>query len=103
MESRESELRAQLDRLETMGMDWLKSLKRPDHSSKAVITINAGGIGIWIVSCFAAFMAGCTIFLAFVVVGQQQQIDRASDYISNVYQALPEIRQFIDHERKKSP
>lgn len=92
------ELDSQLERLEQLLVG--NGIHR---SGNATITVNAGSIGIWIVTCLASFMMGCTIFLAFVVVGQQQQIDRASDYISNVYQALPEVRQFLDKKHQKQP
>jgi hypothetical protein len=92
MASQENELREQLDRLEGLGNTWLKGLSRNDRSSNAIITINAGGIGIWIVSCFAAFMTGCTIFMAVTVVGQQHQIDRMNDYLNAIYQIAPNLK-----------
>lgn len=96
MESRESELRAQLDRLETMGTDWLKTLKRPGNSSNATIQVNAGGIGMWVaVTCCAVmFVLG----IAMAVLGglaytsTQQRLDRMQDYLNAIYMQAPQLK-----------
>ena len=96
MESRESELRDQLDRLETMGTDWLKSLKRPGNSSNATIHINAGGIGMWVaVTCCAVmFVLGVSMAVlgGMAYTSTQQRLDRMQDYLNAIYMQAPQLK-----------
>lgn len=96
MESRESELRAQLDRLETMGMDWLKTLRRPGNSSNATIQVNAGGIGMWVaVTCCAVmFVLGVSMAVlgGLAYTSTQQRLDRMQDYLNAIYMQAPQLK-----------
>lgn len=74
----------------------IEALDRHSEGSKgmsniAEVKINAGGVGILIVTALAAFMCGVCIFLAFGYFRQQKQIDDMHDYLNVIYQYAPQL------------
>lgn len=96
MESQESQLRDQLDRLESMGTEWLSNLKRPTQSGNAVIHVNAGGIGMWVaVTCCAVmFVVGLSMAVlgGLAYTSTQQRMDRMQDYLNAIYMQAPQLK-----------
>ena len=58
----------------------------------ATIHINAGGVGVLIVTGLAAFMAGLCLSMGIMVIHQQKQIDDLHDYLNVVYQYAPQLK-----------
>lgn len=86
------ELSKHLDRLEGA----LRRLSTNTGGNTATISVQAGGIGLWIcVTCCAVMFA---LTVAIVVVGgiaytsTQQRLDRMQDYISSIYQIAPQLK-----------
>jgi hypothetical protein len=56
------------------------------------VHVNAGGIGVLIVTGLAAFMAGLCIAMGVMEIHQQKQIDDLHDYLNVVYQYAPQLK-----------
>lgn len=56
------------------------------------VHVNAGGIGVLIVTGLAAFMAGLCIAMGLTEIHQQKQIDDLHDYLNVVYQYAPQLK-----------
>ena len=107
MESRESELRDQLDRLETMGTDWLKSLKRTDSSSKSIVNISAGSwVGVTLMIA-AAFVLGYSLASSMnlsreMSTIESKQVDQG-DKLDAIYMMAPQLKpkeKTDDHDKR---
>lgn len=58
----------------------------------STITINAGGLGVWISVTCCAVMLACNLFLIALYVDQQQQIRDMSDYLAAIYAQAPHLK-----------
>lgn len=56
------------------------------------IHVNAGGLGVLIVTGLAAFMAGIVLSFAVLIIHQQKQIDDLHDYLNVIYQYAPQLK-----------
>lgn len=64
----------------------------PQNSSQSNITINAGGWGIFACAVMCAFMCGLSIAFLIAQSRQDARLDKIDQYISVVYQQLPDLR-----------
>lgn len=84
----------------------------PKSSNTSTITINAGGVGVWV-----AAMA-CIVMLTALMVGafwvsreftridaallkREDDADRAQTYLSAIYARMPELRAQLDKENQQ--
>lgn len=63
-----------------------------NSSNTAEVKINAGGIGVLIVTGFAAFMCGLCLCMMFIVFRQEKKIDNMQDYLNVIYQYAPQLK-----------
>ncbi len=61
-------------------------------SNNAEVKINAGGIGVLLVTGFAAFMCGLCLAMIFIVFRQEKKIDNMQDYLNVIYQYAPQLK-----------
>jgi hypothetical protein len=61
-------------------------------TNTATITVNAGGVGLWlaVTCCVVALVASA--FLALMVHDQARQIDRLDDYLNAIYAQAPHLK-----------
>ena len=64
----------------------------PANSNQSTVTLNAGGIGVWIACTCCAVMLACNLFLVALYVDQQSQLRNLHEYISAIYQAAPYLK-----------
>lgn len=67
----------------------------PDMSATggaSTITVNAGGIGVWISVTCCGIMLACNLFMIALYVDQQQQIRDLSDYLTAIYAMAPHLK-----------
>lgn len=88
----------ELDRYEDITTRLITALEKVSApgtvsgNGNANININAGGIGVLVTSCLAAFMCGMCIFLALQVWHEQKQLDDMHDYLNVIYQYAPQLK-----------
>ena len=96
MESRESELKEQLDRLESMGTEWLRGLKRQDNSSRSIVNISAGSWMGVLLMISSAFVLGIAMATSFQVSGRMTKIEGKQDeqdqYLHAIYMMAPQLK-----------
>ena len=61
-------------------------------SNTAEVKINAGGLGVLLVTGFAAFMCGLCLSMMFIVFRQEKKIDNMQDYLNVIYQYAPQLK-----------
>lgn len=63
-----------------------------NSGNQSTITINAGGVAVWVATTACAVMLACNVFLAVLYVDQQRQIDGLQEYLSAVYMLAPSLK-----------
>ena len=68
-----------------------------DHNSRIIqsrstVTINGGGIGVWIATVCCAVMLGISIIGAAVIIDQGRRISDLNDYLAAIYMQAPHLR-----------
>lgn len=94
-DEKQAELLKHIDRLESLGQEWLGSFGRT-QSGNAIIQVHAGSIGVWIAMtcCITMFVIG----IAMAVLGglaytsTQQRLDRMQDYLNAIYMQAPQLK-----------
>jgi len=66
-------------------------------SNTAEVKINAGGLGVLLVTGFAAFMCGLCLAMMFIVFRQEKKIDNMQDYLNVIYQYAPQLKSGENH------
>jgi hypothetical protein len=66
-------------------------------SNIAEVKINAGGLGVLLVTGFAAFMCGLCLAMMFIVFRQEKKIDNMQDYLNVIYQYAPQLKPGDSH------
>ena len=100
MASQENELREQLDRLETLGNEWLRGMGRPYQTSSSVSNSNfyiqAGGVLVIVLLLAASFVLGVVLDTSYSLhtsmSQMQQRQDRQDDYLQAIYQQAPQLK-----------
>ena len=60
--------------------------------NQSTITLNAGGIGVWIACTCCAVMLACNLFLIALYVDQQRQIASLNEYLAAIYMLAPSLK-----------
>lgn len=66
--------------------------RRKDNSSQSNITLNAGGIGVWIAVTACAAMLAINMALIVILVNHDRKIDDLSHYLNAIYMAAPHLK-----------
>ena len=74
-------LKKELDRAE----DIQKRFGQATNSSASTITVNAGGIGVYIAVTCCAVMLAVNVLLIAVIVDHSRKLDRLQDYVTAAY------------------
>lgn len=82
----------EIEKLTKLVEDTTKELRKAALSNSASITINAGGIGVWIATICCSVMLGMAVVLALSMKDQQRQIDDLGHYLQAIYAQAPSLR-----------
>ena len=74
------ELDHRIERLEKLAKEGSRG-----NSSASNITVNAGGIGVWICCTFCALCLMASLFTLLIVSDYGRKIDRAEEYAQAAY------------------
>ncbi len=74
------ELDNRINRLEKLAKEGSRGVSSASH-----ITVNAGGIGVYIAVTCCAVMLAVNIFLIAIIVNHERKIDDLGDYIHAIY------------------
>lgn len=74
-------LKKELDRAEEIQ----RRFAQPSNSSASTITVNAGGIGVYIAVTCCAVMLAVNILLVAIIVDHSRKLDRLQDYVTATY------------------
>ena len=63
-----------------------------NSGNQSTITLNAGGVGVWIAVSACAVMLAVNVMLVAVIVSHDRKIDDLRHYLNAVYQAAPQLK-----------
>ena len=63
-----------------------------NSGNQSTITLNAGGVGVWIAVSACAVMLAINVALAVMLVNHDRKIDDMEHYINAIYQAAPQLK-----------
>lgn len=98
MESQETELRDQLDRLETLGNKWLDQVGNTKTTTmgNATIVIQSGGLFALIIFFVASVTLGISLAMTLGISSRMSKIetkqDEQSQYINAIYMMAPQLK-----------
>lgn len=74
--------------------DVLRDVRETTTRTNGVssITINGGGLGVWIATCCCCVMLGISIIGAAVIIDQGRRIGELNAYLSAIYAQAPSLR-----------
>lgn len=82
-----------LDRLHsTLGNVEAMAAKFRSNDSAATITVNAGGVGVWIATTACLVMFAVNVLLGALFVIQDGKINKMQDYLNAIYMQAPQLR-----------
>ena len=64
----------------------------PKNTNNAVITVNAGGVGVWIATTACIVMLAVNIALLFMIAGHDRKIERMQDHLNAIYMMAPHLK-----------
>lgn len=71
------------------------------NSAASTLTINAGGVGVWIAATCCAIMLAITLGLTAMLIDHSRQIGRMQDHLTAIYMMAPHPKP--DQDLKNSP
>ncbi len=72
-----------------------------NSGNQSTITLNAGGIGVWIACTCCAVMLACNVFLVGLYLDQQRQISSLNDYLSAIYVQAPALQRWVTEDQAR--
>lgn len=75
---------AQLDSVLTRGVG--------NSGNQSTITLNAGGVGVWIATSACAVMLAVNVMLVGIIISHERKLDDLADYIHAIYVMAPSLK-----------
>ena len=72
--------------------DAMARLERNQNSSHATISVNAGGVGVWIACSLCCVMLVANLFIVALYIDQQAQLRDLNAYLQAIYAQAPHLR-----------
>lgn len=84
----------EIQRFERAVARFSEALSSPAANSgnQSTITLNAGGVGVWIAVSACAVMLAMNLALLAMLVTHDRKIDELQDYIHAVYMMAPQLK-----------
>jgi hypothetical protein len=79
---------ADVDRL----VKALEKLPSQNAGNQSTITLNAGGVGVWVAVTACAVMLALNLALMIVLVSHDRKIDQLNHYLSAIYMVAPGLK-----------
>lgn len=77
---------------DTIGTVEKMAAKFNTNDSAATITVNAGGVGVWIATTAALVMFAVNVLLGALFVIQDSKINKMQDYLNAIYMQAPHLK-----------
>lgn len=71
------------------------------NESSSIITVNAGGIGVWVATTACLVMLAINLVLVAIVMDQSRKVDDLGDYLNAIYMQAPYLKPPKEDESKK--
>lgn len=85
----EAELAEAIDGLAQM-------MRSARNTNSATISVQAGGVGVWIATCCCSVMLGIGLVVGSLYLDQQRQIGELRAYLSAIYMQAPHLKPEAD-------
>jgi len=71
----------------------LGEVMQPANSgSQSTVTINAGGVGVWIAVTASVVMLAVNMVLVVLLANHDRKIDELQDYVHAIYMMAPQLK-----------
>jgi hypothetical protein len=70
----------------------LKAMHLARHANTANVSVNAGGIGVWVASTCAAVAMTLCLAMGGVILNQQREIGELRQYLAAIYMQVPHLK-----------
>jgi hypothetical protein len=64
----------------------------PKNNNSATITVNAGGLGVWIATTACCVMLGISVLLGLAVVDLSRKVSELENYVHAIYMMAPSLK-----------
>lgn len=64
----------------------------PRNSNQTTLTINAGGIGVWIATTACCVMLGVSVLLGLWVIDLSRKVSELENYVHAIYMIAPSLK-----------
>ena len=64
----------------------------PTRANTANVSVNAGGIGVWVASTCAAVSMTMCLAMGGVILNQQREIGELRQYLAAIYMQVPHLK-----------
>jgi hypothetical protein len=64
----------------------------PTRANTANVSVNAGGIGVWVASTCAAVAMTMCLAMGGVILNQQREIGELRQYLAAIYMQVPHLK-----------
>lgn len=81
------------ERFEQASERLAQALSHGNTGNQSTITLNAGGIGVWMAVSACFVMLSVNICLAILIVNHDRKIDDLEHYIQAIYMMAPQLKQ----------
>jgi hypothetical protein len=66
-----------------------------NSGNQSTITLNAGGVGVWIAASACAVMLAVNIVLVVTLVSHDRELDDLRHYVNATYMMAPELQKIV--------
>ena len=80
------------ERFEQASERLAKALSQGNSGNQSTITLNAGGIGVWMAVSACFVMLSVNICLAVILINHDRKIDDLEHYIQAIYMMAPSLK-----------
>jgi hypothetical protein len=69
-----------------------EAMQPANSGNQSTVTINAGGVGVWIAVTASAIMLAVNMVLVVILIDHGRRIDDLQDYVHAIYMMAPQLK-----------
>jgi hypothetical protein len=86
-------------RLERAVAALAEAMRPANTGNQSTITLNAGGVGVWIAVSACAVMLAVNVVLVVTLVSHDRELDDLRHYVNATYMMAPELQKIVKEKQ----